>query len=192
MKEICFATNNEHKLQEVRLALAPDFRIVSLLEIGCTEELPETGNTLEANAAQKANYVRSKFGITCFADDTGLEVEALNKEPGVFSARYAGPQRNSEENIDHLLNNLQGSSNRMAQFRTVVCWVSQKETQFFEGIVKGKIAHERVGTKGFGYDAVFMPEGLTQTFAQMSLEEKNTLSHRALAVRKLVEFLKEF
>lgn len=190
MQAVCFATNNLHKLEEVRSVLGSDFRVFSLDEISCKEELPETGNTLEANAHQKANYVFDHYRQTCFADDTGLEVEALNNEPGVYSARYAGPQRNSEANIDLLLSNLEGKENRKARFRTVICWVSEKETHYFEGIVEGEIIGERRGTKGFGYDSVFVPTGNTKTFAEMTMEEKNLLSHRSRAVNRLVEFLK--
>jgi len=190
MQAVCFATNNLHKLEEVRSVLGSDFRVFSLDEIACKEELPETGNTLEANAHQKANYVFDHYRQTCFADDTGLEVEALNNEPGVYSARYAGPQRNSEANIDLLLSNLEGKENRKARFRTVICWVSEKETNYFEGIVEGEIIGERRGTKGFGYDSVFVPTGYTKTFAEMTMEEKNLLSHRSRAVNRLVEFLK--
>lgn len=191
MQAVCFATNNLHKLEEVRSVLGSDFRVFSLDEIACKEELPETGNTLEANAHQKANYVFDHYRQICFADDTGLEVEALNNEPGVYSARYAGPQRNSEANIDLLLSNLEGKENRRARFRTVICWVSEKETHYFEGIVEGEIIGERRGTKGFGYDSVFVPTGNTKTFAEMTMEEKNALSHRSRAVNKLVKFLKE-
>lgn len=190
MQAVCFATNNLHKLEEVRSVLGSDFRVFSLDEIACKEELPETGNTLEANAHQKANYVFGHYRQTCFADDTGLEVEALNNEPGVYSARYAGPQRNSEANIDLLLRNLEGKENRKARFRTVICWVSEKETHYFEGIVEGEIIGERRGTKGFGYDSVFVPTGYTKTFAEMTMEEKNLLSHRSRAVNRLVGFLK--
>lgn len=188
---VCFATNNAHKLIEVRHALAPDFNVFSLQEINCKEELPETGNTLEANAHQKAHYVFEHYAMPCFADDTGLEVAALNNEPGVYSARYAGPQRNNEENIDLLLANLKGKPDRSARFRTVICWRTEQGTWYFEGIVKGNIIEERRGTGGFGYDAVFIPEGFSRTFAEMSLEEKNQLSHRAQAVKKLIAFLKE-
>jgi XTP/dITP diphosphohydrolase len=191
MQTICFATNNQHKLEEVRLALAPDFRVLSLADIGCAEELPETGNTLEANARQKAEYVFNKYAIACFADDTGLEVEALNNEPGVYSARYAGPQRNSSHNIDLLLKNLAGSKNRKAQFRTVICWITENGTHLFEGVVEGEIISERKGTQGFGYDPVFVPTGFTKTFAEMNMNEKNQLSHRARAVNKLTNFLQQ-
>lgn len=188
---ICFATNNQHKLEEVRHALVPDFLVLGLKEINCEEELPETGNTLEANALQKAAYVFNNYGIICFADDTGLEVEALDNAPGVYSARYAGPQRDNEENIDLLLKNLKNKTNRKAQFRTVVCWKNADEAFYFEGIVKGEITEARRGNAGFGYDAVFVPEGFNKTFAEMKMEEKNQLSHRAKAVKKLITFLKE-
>jgi XTP/dITP diphosphohydrolase len=190
MTSICFATNNQHKLEEVRHALVPDFLVLSLKEINCAEELPETGNTLQANAQQKADYVFKNYGISCFADDTGLEVEALNNEPGVYSARYAGPQRDNEQNINLLLNNLQDKTNRKAQFRTVICWRTPAGAQYFEGIVKGEIIEERRGNAGFGYDAVFVPDGFNKTFAEMSMDEKNQLSHRGIAVKKLTAFLK--
>jgi XTP/dITP diphosphohydrolase len=190
MQAVCFATNNLHKLEEVRSVLGSDFRVFSLDEILCKEELPETGDTLEANAYQKANYVFEHYKQTCFADDTGLEVEALHQAPGVYSARYAGPQRNSEHNIELLLKNLTNVENRRARFRTVICWVSDKETLNFEGIVEGEIIHERRGSQGFGYDSVFVPAGYSKTFAEMTMEEKNTLSHRSRAVSKLVKFLK--
>ena len=191
MQAVCFATNNLHKLEEVRSVLGSDFRVFSLDEIFCKEELPETGDTLEANAHQKANYIFENYKQTCFADDTGLEVEALQQAPGVYSARYAGPQRNSEHNIDLLLKNLADKKNRKARFRTVICWVSNKETCYFEGIVEGEIIHERRGSQGFGYDAVFVPTGYAKTFAEMTMEEKNALSHRSRAVSKLVQFLKQ-
>ncbi len=196
-----------HKLEEVRSVLGSDFRVFSLDEIRCKEELPETGDTLEANAHQKAKYVFENYKQPCFADDTGLEVEALQQAPGVYSARYAGPQRNSEDNIDLLLKNLVDEKNRKARFRTVICWMSDKETYpgsvssqtekekmevyYFEGIVEGEIIHERRGSQGFGFDSVFVPTGHAKTFAEMTLEEKNALSHRSRAVSKLVKFLKE-
>lgn len=191
MRAICFATNNQHKLIEVRSVLGSDFLVYSLEEINCSEELPETGNTLEANAFQKAHYVFGTYKQTCFSDDTGLEVESLNNAPGVYSARYAGPQRNSEDNIDLLLENLRHSENRKARFRTLICWVSEGEILYFEGIVEGEISRERRGIKGFGYDSVFVPNGFTKTFAEMSMEEKNQLSHRTRAVQKLAAFLKQ-
>lgn len=203
MQAICFATNNLHKLEEVRSVLGSDFRVLSLDEIACKEELPETGNTLEANAHQKAEHVFKNYAQTCFADDTGLEVEALNNAPGVYSARYAGPQRSSEDNIDLLLKNLSGKENRKARFRTVICWVApsrsvktqtedmKTEIHYFEGIVEGEIINERRGTKGFGYDPVFVPTGYSKTFAEMTMEEKNALSHRARAIKKLTSFLRQ-
>jgi XTP/dITP diphosphohydrolase len=190
--EICFASNNEHKLTEIRLLLEPHFKIVSLQQIGCFEELPETQPTIEGNALQKASYVYNKFQVACFADDTGLEVEALNNEPGVYSARYAGEQKNSSDNISLLLKNLSDSKNRNARFRTVISLVGLYGIHSFEGIVKGTIITETKGTQGFGYDPVFIPEGLNKTFAEMSLTEKNQLSHRARAVEKLADFLKKY
>lgn len=188
---ICFATNNQHKIQEVWPLLPPDFRVLSLSDIGCSEELPETKDTLEGNALQKAAYVYQHYKIPCFADDTGLEVEALKGAPGVYSARYAGPQKNSNDNIDLLLRNLEDHVNRKARFRTVMALAGFEEHPvFFEGMVNGRIIPERKGTEGFGYDPVFVPAGFDKTFAEMSLAEKNKLSHRARAVAKLAEYLK--
>jgi XTP/dITP diphosphohydrolase len=188
---VCFATNNAKKLEEIRQLLEPEYEVSSLADIGCREELPETGHTLEANSKQKAQYVWENYGIACFADDTGLEVEALGGEPGVYSARYAGPERDNEANIDLLLHELQGQENRRARFRTLITWVDDEKVKQFEGIVEGEILPERLGGKGFGYDPVFRPEGAEKTFAQMSMEEKNSMSHRGRALRKLVGFLKE-
>lgn len=190
MKRICFATNNKHKLEEVKQILENKIEIVSLEEIGCLDELPETRETLEGNALQKADFVFTKYNIPCFADDTGLEVQALNGAPGVYSARYAGPQRNSEDNITLLLKNLEGQTNRTAQFRTVITLLGLGDMQNFEGVVKGSITTERNGSTGFGYDPIFQPHGHTRTFAQMTMDEKNALSHRGLAVKKLITFLK--
>ncbi|MCS6796463.1 MAG: non-canonical purine NTP diphosphatase [Raineya sp.] len=187
--KICFATNNQHKIAEVQAILGKTFELVSLAEIGCWEELPETGTTLEANSAQKAEYVWKNYQIPCFADDSGLEVEALNQAPGVYSARYAGVPKNDEKNIALLLQNLQNVENRKAQFRTCITLVTAKGKWQFEGIVKGEILHEKRGSQGFGYDSVFLPEGYLQTFAEMSMQEKNAISHRAIAVKKLVDFL---
>ncbi|NJM26828.1 MAG: RdgB/HAM1 family non-canonical purine NTP pyrophosphatase [Bacteroidia bacterium] len=187
--ELCFATNNTHKLEEVRAATAGNINILSLSDIRCFEELPETQPTLEGNSLQKAEYVNHHYHIPCFADDTGLEVEALHGAPGVFSARYAGPQRNSGDNISLLLDNLRGITNRNARFRTVISLVGLGSTQLFDGIVTGTIRESSRGTQGFGYDPVFQPTGFQQTFAEMTLEQKNTLSHRAIAVAKLVRFL---
>ncbi|MBL7859147.1 MAG: non-canonical purine NTP diphosphatase [Cyclobacteriaceae bacterium] len=184
------ATNNLHKLKEIRPLLEPDFQILSLQEIGCHEELPETQDTIEGNSLQKAMYVFENYHYACFADDTGLEVEALHGAPGVYSARYAGEQRNSKDNITLLLKNLEHHSNRSARFKTVISLVGPEGIQTFEGIVKGTILTEERGTLGFGYDPVFQPEGYSKTFAEMSLEEKNQLSHRAIAMQQLVKFLK--
>ena len=189
MKTLVFATNNLHKLEEVRDILGGSFRIASLKEIGCTDDIPETADTLEGNALQKARYVKDKFGYDCFADDTGLEVEALGGAPGVFSARYAGPGHDSEANMRKLLKELEGKTNRQAQFRTVVALILEGREYTFEGIVRGSILAERRGTAGFGYDPVFVPEGYAETFAEMGSEEKNRISHRARAVQKLADFL---
>lgn len=189
MIKLCFATNNSHKLEEVRHAIK-HLQIVSLEEINCFEELPETRDTLEGNSLQKAEYVFDKYKVPCFADDTGLEVEALNNAPGVYSARYAGPQRNADDNINLLLKNLQGKTNLNARFRTVISLVGlQSSPVLFEGIVSGVIILERRGTSGFGYDPIFLPEGYAKTFAEMSMGEKNELSHRARAVKKLEAYL---
>ncbi|PKQ70804.1 non-canonical purine NTP diphosphatase [Raineya orbicola] len=187
--KICFATNNQHKIAEVQAIVGNQFELVSLAEIGCLEELPETGNTLEENSAQKAEYVWHKYQIPCFADDSGLEVEALANAPGVYSARYAGLPKNDEKNIALLLQNLQNQPNRKAQFRTCITLITAKGKWQFEGIVKGEILQEKRGSGGFGYDPVFLPEGYKQTFAEMSVQDKNAISHRAIAVRKLADFL---
>lgn len=189
--KICFATNNGKKLEEIKGMLGADWQVLSLAEIGCREELPETGETLEANSAQKAQWVWDNYGVACFADDTGLEVEALGGEPGVYSARYAGPQRSNEDNMELLLQKLQGKQNRSARFRTVLTCIFAEGRQQFEGEVQGTIIDEPKGERGFGYDPVFVPEGHSRTFAQMQLEEKNTMSHRARAMKKLVQFLKQ-
>ncbi len=188
--EICFATNNQHKLAEVRQLLGDSFKVLGLSEIGCTEELQEEQDSLEGNSLQKANFVFERFGIDCFADDTGLEVEALNGAPGVCSARYAGEQRNSEDNINLLLQKLRGHSNRKAQFRTVITLKLNEATYQFEGVAKGKILEGRRGTHGFGYDPIFLPEGSDHSMAELSGEEKNAISHRGEAIRKLVKFLR--
>jgi XTP/dITP diphosphohydrolase len=190
---LCFATNNKHKLSEARDIAGSEFQILSLEEINCFEELPETNPTLEGNSLQKAEYVFKKFEVACFADDTGLEVEALNGEPGVFSARYAGEQKNSNDNIELLLKKLRGSQNRNASFRTVITLVGMHPSPcFFEGAVEGVITTERKGTYGFGYDPVFMPKGHSRTFAEMSLQEKSLFSHRSIAVKKLETYLKTY
>ena len=190
--DICFATNNEHKLKEVRAILGSKFKILNLEEIGCNEELPEERDTLKGNSLQKAEYVFQKYKVACFADDTGLEVEALRGAPGVYSARYAGDQRSSEHNIDLLLKNLEGKGNRKARFRTVITLIQPSGLYQFEGIVEGSILEDRKGKGGFGYDPVFLPKGFSKTLAEMSMEGKNQISHRARATEKLVEFLNQF
>lgn len=189
MKSLVFATNNRHKLDEVRAILAGKYMIVSLAEIGCFDEIPETSNTIAGNALQKANFIVKHYSKGCFADDTGLEVEALNGRPGVYSARYAGEGTSYEDNVTKLLEELKGKSNRNARFKSVIAMVDQGREVMFEGIIKGTIIHERRGTSGFGYDPVFVPEGYDQTFAEMPPELKNTISHRALAVKGLVNYL---
>lgn len=197
MKRIVFATNNQHKLQEIREILSPEFEIVSLKEIGCHEDIPETGNTLEENALQKARYVSERYHISCFADDTGLEVEALEGAPGVHSARYAeGTDHDSEANMTKLLGELEGKENRQARFRTVIALIElgEDETEnvhLFEGIVEGHISTERQGTEGFGYDPIFVPEGYEKSFAALGETIKNHISHRARAVKKLADHLKQ-
>lgn len=187
--KICFATNNKKKIEEVKAAIGPEFELVSLEEIGCFEELPETGDTLDHNAFQKARYVKTHFGVDCFADDTGLEVEALEGAPGVYSGRFAGEPRSDERNIDLLLEKMEGKTNRKAQFRTVIALILEGKEYQFEGIAEGEILYQRVGEKGFGYDPVFKPTGFERTFAELSLEEKNEISHRGKAVKSLIEFL---
>lgn len=189
---IVAATNNRHKLSEIRPLLEPDFRILSLDDIGCNTDLPETENTLEGNSLQKASYVYGHFKLPCFADDTGLEVDALGGAPGVYSARYAGDQRNSEDNINLLLKNLRGATSRTARFRTIITLIGFGSTQSFEGIVKGVILQEPRGTGGFGYDPVFQADGFSRSMAEMSLAEKNQISHRGRAVAKLVDFLNNY
>ena len=190
MIRICFATNNDHKLYEVREALSSQFEILSLNDIQCFEELPETSETIEGNSLQKAQYVLDHYHIPCFADDTGLETEALNGAPGVYSARFAGPQKKSDDNIALLLEKLSHAENRRARFRTVITLVGvTKKPEFFEGVINGTITTSRRGTRGFGYDPVFLPDGSDITFAEMDVQQKNQLSHRAIAVRKLAAFL---
>ncbi|MBD0404153.1 RdgB/HAM1 family non-canonical purine NTP pyrophosphatase [Flammeovirga sp. EKP202] len=191
MKKICFATNNVNKLKEIQQQLDGLYTIVSLKEIGCEEELPETQETLEGNSLQKAQYVWNNYGVSCFADDTGLEVTALNNEPGVYSARYAGPQRDSEDNMDLVLKNLEGKKDRSAKFRTVITLLWEGNVEQVEGEAKGDIISERTGDQGFGYDPIFRPENETKTFAQLSSAEKNKISHRGRAVSKLIELLKD-
>jgi XTP/dITP diphosphohydrolase len=188
MITIVFATNNPHKLKEVRAIVPEGINIVSLAETGCRDDLPETSGTLEGNALQKARYVKEHFGYDCFADDTGLEVEALNGEPGVRSARYAGDGHDSDANIDKLLRALEGVENRKARFRTVIALVTGERETLFEGAVEGRITENKRGVSGFGYDPVFMPDGLGLTFAEADAGTKNRISHRAVATRKLAEW----
>jgi XTP/dITP diphosphohydrolase len=185
-----FATNNQHKLNELQAILGDHFELLSLEDIGCFEEIPEEQPTLEGNARQKAFYVYEKFGYSCFADDTGLEIEALNSEPGVYSARYAGEAKDPQANMDKVLTKLKNEDNRKARFRTVISLVLDGEEKQFEGIVEGEIIREKRGDSGFGYDPVFLPVGYNKTFAEMSLADKNQISHRARAVQNLVEYLK--
>lgn len=189
--KICFATNNHKKIEEVKAALKGRIQIVSLADIGCTVELPETGDTLEYNAFQKARYVKDNFGVDCFADDTGLEVSALNGAPGVYSGRYAGEPRSDQRNIEKLLKALEGipSTDRKARFRTVIALLLEGKEYQFEGIAEGEILNQETGTGGFGYDPIFMPGGFSRSFAQLSLEEKNEVSHRGIAVSALIDFL---
>ncbi|MCE7043700.1 non-canonical purine NTP diphosphatase [Dyadobacter sp. CY312] len=189
--KLCFATNNIHKLQEVQTMLGDTFSLVTLAEIGCTDDIPETRSTIAENSAQKAEYIWEKYGINCFSDDTGLEVESLNGEPGVLSARYAGPQRNADDNMDLLLTKLVTSDNRKAKFKTVITLVLDGNYNQFEGIVEGEIIAEKKGDQGFGYDPIFLPSGYERTFAEMTMVEKGKLSHRARAFEKLNKFLKE-
>jgi XTP/dITP diphosphohydrolase len=187
--KICFATNNPKKIEEVKAALGDSFVIVSLKDIGCHEELPETGDTLEHNAFQKAKYVKEHFGVDCFADDTGLEVDALEGEPGVYSGRYAGEPRSDERNIDLLIKNLDKTAMRSARFKTVIALLLGNEEYKFEGVAEGEILKERRGNGGFGYDPIFLPKGYSKSFAELSLTEKNKISHRGQAVSELISFL---
>ncbi len=188
-QKIVFATNNAHKLEEVAAILGESYEVLSLREIGCEADIPETADTFAGNALQKAHYVKEHFGYNCFADDSGLEVDALDGAPGVYSARYSGG--GSEENMTKLLHNLTGKSERGAQFRTVIALLIGEDTRMFEGIVRGTIIEERRGEGGFGYDPIFVPEGYDKSFAELGSEIKNRISHRAQAVEKLAEYLKE-
>jgi XTP/dITP diphosphohydrolase len=189
--ELVFATNNKHKLEEIQAILGDRFKVLSLQEIGCNEEIPEEQDTLEGNASQKAFFVHNKYGYNCFADDTGLEIDALNDEPGVYSARYAGPERSAEANMDKVLGKLAKIKNRKARFRTVISLVLDGKEFLFEGIVDGEILHKKKGGSGFGYDPIFQPVGFKQSFAEMNLTDKNKISHRGQAVQKLIRYLKD-
>ncbi|KJF44324.1 non-canonical purine NTP diphosphatase [Draconibacterium sediminis] len=189
--KLVFATNNKHKLEELQAILGDHFSLLSLKDIECFDEIPEEQPTLEGNASQKAYYIYDKFGMNCFADDTGLEIKALNGEPGVFSARYAGEDKDSEANMNKVLAKLVKINDREARFRTVISLVIDGEEKQFEGIVNGEILKEKRGGSGFGYDPIFKPEGLDQSFAEMGLDDKNKISHRGRAVQKLVDYLKK-
>lgn len=189
MKQLVFATNNAHKLDEVRKILGHEFDILSMEQIGCRDDIAETASTFEGNALIKARYIYEKYGYDCFADDSGLEIDALGGAPGVYSARYAGEAHDSEKNMAKVLSQLQGVANRKARFRTVVALIRKGQEYTFEGEIPGRIIDERRGEKGFGYDPIFVPDGETKTFAEMDEALKNSISHRARAVKKLVEFL---
>lgn len=189
-KKLVFATNNKHKLEELRKIIAgSDIEIVSLADINCHDDIPETADTLEGNALQKARYIREHYGYDCFADDTGLEVEALDNAPGVYSARYAGPGHDSEANMNKLLHEMEGKENRKARFRTAIALILNGQEHLFDGIINGIITERKRGDSGFGYDPIFQPESYHQTFAEMGNDIKNRISHRALAVKKLASFL---
>ena len=189
--KIVFATNNPNKLKEIQSLITKEIEIISLNEIGCNEDIPETGDTLEANAFQKAHYIKDNFNYDCFADDTGLEIDELNGEPGVYSARYAGPERNANANMKKVLNELKGKKNRKAQFRTAIALILKGEEHLFEGKVEGYISKDKQGNEGFGYDPIFIPENNIRSFAQMSMQEKGAISHRGRAVKKLVAYLNQ-
>lgn len=188
-ESLVFATNNQHKLEEVQQMVGPLFQLKSLHDMGCNEDIPETGNTFKANASQKSHYIFNQYHINCFADDSGLEIDALNGEPGVYSARYAGT-RDMEQNMQLVLNRMRDARNRSARFKTVISLLLNGEEHFFEGVAEGTIMHLKSGLRGFGYDPIFQPEGYDITFAEMDMREKNLISHRAKAIRELVSFLK--
>jgi len=192
MPELIFATNNLHKLQEIQQAVGNKINILSLKDIGCDEDIPETSPTLEGNASLKSRYIYNQFQKNCFADDTGLEVEALNGRPGVHSARYAGPGHDHQKNIEKLLAELQGIVNRKARFRTVISLIMNGTEIIFEGIANGNISDHKHGDRGFGYDPIFIPDGYQKSFAEMDLDEKNIISHRGIALQKLMNYLKSF
>lgn len=187
--KLVFATNNKHKLEEMRAILGGKVELLSLADIDCHDDIPETADTLEGNALIKARYIYDKYGCSCFADDTGLEVDALGGEPGVYSARYAGENNDSEANMRKLLQNLTGKSERSAQFRTVIALIIEGEEFLFDGIVRGRISEERMGSAGFGYDPIFIPDGYEESFAQMAAEQKNAISHRSRAASALNDYL---
>lgn len=189
MKKLIFATNNKNKLREVSEMLHESYELSTPVDFGITEDIPETCNTIEGNASQKSHYIYERVNINCFADDTGLEVDALNGEPGVYSARYAGEEKSSDSNMDLLLKNLEGTANKKARFRTVISLILSGEEHLFEGVVEGRITNEKSGCKGFGYDPIFIPDGYDITFAEMDSVTKNKISHRGRAVQQLINFL---
>jgi len=188
--ELVFATNNINKTLEVASLLEGQYSVLNLTDIGCTTDIPETGSTFEENATLKSRYVVDHYNLDCFADDSGLEIEALNQEPGIFSARYSG-QRNDEENLNLVLQKMEGMQNRKANFRTVISLIKDNEVHIFEGVIYGNIREKPSGNQGFGYDPIFEPEGYDLTFAEMTMVKKNEISHRALAMQKLISFLKD-
>ena len=187
--QLVFASNNKNKIQEIQLLVPNSIQIMSLEDIGCFDDIPETANTIEENAILKANYVTEKYGYNCFADDSGLEIDALNGEPGVYSARYAGEPKDDNENIEKVLVNLKDKTNRKANFKTVICLNIDGQQHLFTGIIDGKIIDEKIGNNGFGYDPIFVADGYQKTFAELSMEEKSTISHRGKAVRLLIGYL---
>ncbi|MEG1616100.1 MAG: non-canonical purine NTP diphosphatase [Bacteroidales bacterium] len=189
--KLVFATNNKNKVNEVKALLGEQYEVLSLEEIGCMEDIPETAETLEGNALIKARYVKEHYGFDCFADDTGLEVEALNNAPGVYSARYAGEEKSPKANMEKVLRLLEGETLRNARFRTVIAYIRGSEETLFEGIVNGRILENERGTNGFGYDPIFVPEGFEVTFAEMDSVQKNKISHRGEATRKFIQYLKK-
>lgn len=189
--KLVFASNNKNKIHEIQALVPNTIQIVSLEEIGCIEDIPETADTIEGNAILKANYVTEKYGYDCFADDTGLEVNTLNGAPGVYSARYAGEQKDANDNMDKLLSELKDKSNRKANFKTVIALNLNGKQNLFTGIINGKIIEEKIGTNGFGYDPIFVADGYEKTFAELTMEEKSTISHRGIAVKELILFLQK-
>ena len=189
MNQLVFASSNIHKTAEVSALLLPHYKVLNLIDIGCLTDIPETGDSFAENATLKSTYVTENFKLDCFADDSGLEVEALNNEPGIFSARYSGA-RGDEINLNYLLEKMEGVSNRKARFKTVISLLLGGENHIFEGVINGELRSQPIGTTGFGYDPIFQPDGYTETFAQMPMEQKNKISHRAIALQKLISFLK--
>jgi XTP/dITP diphosphohydrolase len=192
MSKLVFATNNNHKIQEIKQLLNNSIELLSLDDISCIEEIPETSNSIAGNALQKAQYVYEQYGYNCFADDTGLEIESLNGEPGIYSARYAGEHKSAEDNMEKVLSALKDKKNRSAQFKTVIALIIEGKETLFEGIVKGEITKTKSGSEGFGYDPIFKPNGFDITFSEMKMEEKNKISHRAKAIRQLKDSLSIF